>query len=207
MRLLKGGATEFRVTRCLKTSRLAASCQPAPGTPSRSAHAFLDESQVAQAWRGANSPYKHGPPRQPVVGDGVALQPTLHTSHGLFTDLDASGSQSPSSPGGQYTQKYVSDLVAQVRVAAMAPLVPGVVHPISAESAAQAYVNPWQQCQLHAGVGVRFDGAIASICLALLVPRAVPLLPMSHAAAAIFHRRCNTAAELWRVLPCRHILF
>ena len=90
---------------------------------------FPDVLQVAQAWRGVNSPYKHGPPRQPVVGDGVALQPTLHTSHGLFTDLDTSGSHSPSSPGGQYTQKYVSDMVAQVRVAAVAVLVTGVVHP------------------------------------------------------------------------------
>ncbi len=108
---------------------MPAASQPAPGTLSLSTHSSSNALQVAQAWRGANSPYKHGPPRQPVVGEGVALQPTLHTSHGLFTDMDASGSQSPSSPGGQYTQKHVSDLVAQVRVAAMAALVPGAVCP------------------------------------------------------------------------------
>ena len=108
---------------------MPAASQPAPGTLSLSTHSSSNALQVAQAWRGANSPYKHGPPRQAVVGEGVALQPTLHTSHGLFTDMDASGSQSPSSPGGQYTQKHVSDLVAQVRVAAMAALVPGAVCP------------------------------------------------------------------------------
>ena len=144
---------------------------------------------MAQAWRGVNSPYKHGPPRQPVVGDGVALQPTLHTSHGLFTDLDASGSQSPSSPGGQYTQKYVSDLVAQVCVAAA--LVPGGGPLTDLRQNwwhAHGHMAPLQHWQLHAQVGVRFGGAVAPTCLAPLVcTKAMPLLPMLHTAAAIFH--------------------
>ena len=69
--------------------------------------------QVALAWRGRDASPKSI--RRPA-GPGVALQPTLHTSQGIFTDIDAT---IPAGPGsvrsqGGLSQKDVDTAVARV---------------------------------------------------------------------------------------------